>query len=180
MAPPGWPHRSWFVASDRIPRRCLQKEKRSKDDAMAFSNYWMKGGTAMGSDEDEPWHQPVNDANDATFGSDSWPFLRNSGLGFFRGCSAIGEGVFNMILAAIQDVYTWYIYIYKYIYGDNHYYYCVLLIILCFILLLPLYCYCYCYYHYYYYYSDYFYHVYYYHHLMNIIVIIIIIFEIIN
>ena len=178
MAPPGWPHRSWFVASDRIPRRCLQKEKRSKDDAMAFSNYWMKGGTAMGSDEDEPWHQPVNDANDATFGSDSWPFLRNSGLGFFRGCSAIGEGVFNMILAAIQDVYTWYIY--KYIYGDNHYYYCVLLIILCFILLLPLYCYCYCYYHYYYYYSDYFYHVYYYHHLMNIIVIIIIIFEIIN
>ena len=24
-------------------RRCLQKEKRTKDDAMAFSNYWMKG-----------------------------------------------------------------------------------------------------------------------------------------
>ena len=26
-----------------LNKRCLQKEKRSKDDAMAFSNYWMKG-----------------------------------------------------------------------------------------------------------------------------------------
>ena len=30
---------------DTLNKRCLQKEKRSKDDAMAFSNYWMKGMT---------------------------------------------------------------------------------------------------------------------------------------
>lgn len=150
----GWPHRSWFVASDRIPRRCLQKEKRSKDDAMAFSNYWMKGGAAMGSDEHEPWHQPVNDANDATFGSDSWPFLRNSGLGFFRGCSTTGEGVFKMILAAIQGVYT-----------------CIYIIIIIIILfhqlllfiLLPIVLFI-CYYHFYY-----FYYYYYYYYTCNIV-----------
>ncbi|CAL1140841.1 unnamed protein product, partial [Cladocopium goreaui] len=28
---------------EAVNQRCLQKEKRSKDDAMAFSNYWMKG-----------------------------------------------------------------------------------------------------------------------------------------
>lgn len=30
---------------EAVNKRCLQKEKRSKDDAMAFSNYWMKGMT---------------------------------------------------------------------------------------------------------------------------------------
>lgn len=30
---------------EALNKRCLQKEKRSKDDAMAFSNHWMKGRT---------------------------------------------------------------------------------------------------------------------------------------
>lgn len=133
------------------------------------------------------WDQPVNDANDATFGSDSWPFLRNSGLVFFfcRGCSTM----FHNRRGGIQDnigCYTMCIYVHIY---NNHYYYVILFHqVLLFILLLFLLFNCY--YHVYYYYCYYYWLLVftiiiitiitmfiYVYVLINIIVIIIIIFK---